>query len=216
VSRRHSGRALLSKEQPWSASCPDPQRIGRRFANLAIDDVDGLIALAQMSAVELHPSGASEADPFNPDWLVFYLDPSEGVAFSEVVRAAHDMGDQLEAAGRRSFCRTTGGKGLHVVVPLRPQTDWGSAKAFCHAFAQHMSDEEPHRFLTHLKIADHRGRILIDWFQNRMGTTASLRFVRAHVQVPPLPHPWRGAHREAKRVSKRVYSSFPGELLPIC
>jgi bifunctional non-homologous end joining protein LigD len=143
---------------------------------LAIDDVDGLIALAQMSAIELHPWGASEADPLHPDRLVFDLDPGEGVAFSEVVRAAHDVRDRLKRLGLVSFCRTTGGKGLHVVVPLTPETDWVSGKAFCHAFAQLMSEEEPRRFLAHLKIADRRGRILVDWLRNGMGATAVSSF----------------------------------------
>jgi bifunctional non-homologous end joining protein LigD len=91
---------------------------------LAIDDVNGLIALAQMSAIELHPWGAGEGDPTHPDWLVFDLDPGEGVAFSNVIQAAHEVRDRLIRIGLLSFCLTTGGKGLHVVVPLTPQADW--------------------------------------------------------------------------------------------
>jgi bifunctional non-homologous end joining protein LigD len=89
---------------------------------LAIDDVNGLTALTQMSAIELHPWGASEADPLRPDWLVFDLDPGDTVAFDEVIKSAHDVRSRLTKLGLTSFCRTTGGKGLHVVVPLTPAT----------------------------------------------------------------------------------------------
>jgi bifunctional non-homologous end joining protein LigD len=139
---------------------------------LAIDDVDGLLALTQMSAIELHPWGAAEADPLHPDWLVFDLDPGETVAFDEVIKAAHDVRGRLKQLGLTSFCRTTGGKGLHVVVPLTPSADWDTSKRFCRAFAELVSQEEPTRFLAHLKIADRHGRILIDWLRNGLGATA--------------------------------------------
>jgi bifunctional non-homologous end joining protein LigD len=139
---------------------------------LAMDDVNGLIALTQMSAIELHPWGASEADPLHPDWLVFDLDPGETVAFDDVIKAAHDVRGRLKKLGLTSFCRTTGGKGLHLVVPLAPAADWDTAKRFCRAFAELVSQEEPKGFLAHLKIADRHGRILIDWLRNGLGATA--------------------------------------------
>ena len=108
----------------------------------------------------------------HPDWLVFDLDPGESVAFDEVIKAAHDVRDRLKQLGLTSFCRTTGGKGLHVVVPLTPSADWDTAKRFCRAFAELISQEEPKRFLAHLKIADRHGRILIDWLRNGLGATA--------------------------------------------
>jgi bifunctional non-homologous end joining protein LigD len=129
-----------------------------------------------MSAIELHPWGAGEGDPTHPDWLVFDLDPGEGVAFSKVIQAAHEVRDRLKRLGLLSCCRTTGGKGLHVVVPLAPRADWETAKRFCRAFAELMSQDDPKRFLAHLKIADRRGRILIDWLRNGMGATAVSSF----------------------------------------
>jgi bifunctional non-homologous end joining protein LigD len=139
---------------------------------LAIDDVNGLLALTQMSAIELHPWGASEADPLHPDWLVFDLDPGDTVTFGEVIKSAHDVRDRLKKLDLTSFCRTTGGKGLHVVVPLTPSADWDTAKRFCRAFAELISQDEPKRFLAHLKIADRHGRILVDWLRNGLGATA--------------------------------------------
>jgi len=139
---------------------------------LAIDDVDGLIAMAQMSAIELHAWGAAEQDALHPDQLVFDLDPGEGLAFPEVVRAALDIRKRLQAIRLQSFCRTTGGKGLHVVVPLRPEAGWDVVKPFCRTFAEAMEAEAPDRFLAHLKIADRTGRILVDWLRNGLGATA--------------------------------------------
>ena len=143
---------------------------------LAIDDVHGLIAMAQISAIELHAWGASEADPLHPDFLVFDLDPGEGVAFAEVADAASDVRDRLQLLGLRSFCRTTGGKGLHVVVPLEPAAGWEQVKPFCRGFAEMLSEEHPDRFLSTVKKIDRRGRILIDWLRNGLGATAVASF----------------------------------------
>ncbi|HEY6432378.1 MAG TPA: DNA ligase D [Acetobacteraceae bacterium] len=143
---------------------------------LAVDGLDGLIALTQMSAIELHPWGAGEADPLHPDRLVFDLDPGEDVPFAEVVKAANEVRDRLNAIGLVSFCRTTGGKGLHVVVPVVPQADWDEAKAFCHAFAETLSQEQPERYLPTLKKVDRKGRILVDWLRNGLGATAVSSF----------------------------------------
>ena len=154
-----------------------PPRSGRgtpRLPYLAIDDVDGLIAMAQMSAIELHPWGAGEADPTHPDRLVFDLDPGEGVPWPEVIKAAHEVRARLGQLQLESWCRTTGGKGLHVVVPLRAGCDWERAKQFCRAFAEEMAPESPERYLAHLKIADRRGRILIDWLRNGSATAVAL------------------------------------------
>ena len=143
---------------------------------LAIDDLDGLIAMAQMSAIELHAWGATEQDALHPDQLVFDLDPGEGVAFPAVVQAALEVRQRLQALGLESFCRTTGGKGLHVVAPLRPDAGWDAVKPFCRAFAETMEAEAPDRFVAHLKIADRSGKILVDWLRNGLGSTAVSSF----------------------------------------
>jgi bifunctional non-homologous end joining protein LigD len=143
---------------------------------LAIDGLPGLIAMAQIAAIELHVWGASEADPLHPDIVVFDLDPGEGVPFAEVVRAAVDVRDRLRQLGLTSFCRTTGGKGLHVVVPIQPSLGWDGVKPFCRAFAEMLSAEQPERFLPTLKKADRRGRILLDWLRNGLGATAVASF----------------------------------------
>jgi bifunctional non-homologous end joining protein LigD len=143
---------------------------------LVIDDVDGLLAMAQISGIELHAWGAREADPSRPDQVVFDLDPGDGVAFADVIKAAQDLREQLQRLNLQSFCRTTGGKGLHLVVPLEPVADWDVVKPFCRAFAETLSQQQPERFLSTVKKADRKGRILIDWLRNGLGATAVASF----------------------------------------
>jgi bifunctional non-homologous end joining protein LigD len=159
---------------------------------LAIDGLQGLVALAQMSAIELHVWGATEADPLHADQLVFDLDPGEGVGIADIVAAAVDVRGKLEALGLASFCRT-GGKGLHVVVPVVAERPWDEVRAFCRGFAEALSAAEPGKYLAHVKIADRRGRILIDWLRNGLGSTAVASFCpRARVGAGvATPLAWR-------------------------
>jgi bifunctional non-homologous end joining protein LigD len=143
---------------------------------LAIDGMQGVAALVQMSAIELHVWGASEDDPLMADQLVFDLDPGEGVTVPDLVAAAHTVRERLETLGLAAFCRTSGGKGLHVVVPLKPEADWDAVRPFCHRFAEAISQAEPDRYLAHVRIADRKGRILIDWLRNGLGSTAVASF----------------------------------------
>ena len=161
--QKHGNRGMppaiaegTAEDQPW----------------LAIRDEAGLLACAQMSAIELHGWGATLADPGHPDRVTFDLDPGEGVAFPEVVRAALDLRQRLQGMGLESFCRTTGGKGLHVVVPLRPEAGWDAVRDFAHGLARAMEAAEPDRFVSTVPKAKRRGRILVDWLRNGAGATA--------------------------------------------
>lgn len=139
---------------------------------LAIDDVAGLVACAQLSAIELHAWGATEDDPDHPDHLVFDLDPGDGVSFAQVVQGAHTVRDMLSRVPLPAYCRTTGGKGLHVVAPLAPRAGWPEARAFAKAFAETLASQMPDRFVATLPRKQRRGRILIDWLRNGRGATA--------------------------------------------
>jgi bifunctional non-homologous end joining protein LigD len=143
---------------------------------LAIDGLPGLIACAQLAAIELHAWGAREAAPDHPDRLVFDLDPGEGVAFDTVVAAAKEVRARLQAQGLESFCRTSGGKGLHVVVPIVPAASWDVVRDFCRGFAEAMAAEAPDRYLAKVSKAARRGRILLDWLRNGRGATAVASF----------------------------------------
>lgn len=143
---------------------------------VALRDADGLIACAQIAAIELHAWGSTEADPLRPDRLVFDLDPGEGVPFIDVVTAAKELRARLDEVGLGAFCRTTGGKGLHVVVPLRPDAAWDVVRPWCRAFAEAVAATAPDRYLTTISKKERQGRILIDWLRNGLGSTAVASF----------------------------------------
>ncbi len=143
---------------------------------LAIDNTQGLVAAAQVAALELHAWGANGTDPLHPDRLIFDLDPGESITMTEIAAAAHDVKARLEAAGLVAFCRTSGGKGLHVVTPLTPDADWDTARAWCRAFAEAMEREAPERYVASVPKARRQGRILIDWLRNGLGATAIASF----------------------------------------
>ncbi len=150
---------------------PLQQKSGREDY-VYIDDARGLLQLVQMNTLELHPWGATVEDPEHPDRLVFDLDPGEGVSWAQVKAGARDVRDRLLQVGLQSFVRLSGGKGVHVVVPLQPKADWDQVKAFCEAFAQAMALEQPDRYVATMSKAKRGGVIFIDWLRNTRGATS--------------------------------------------
>jgi bifunctional non-homologous end joining protein LigD len=143
---------------------------------LALDDAAGLAACTQIAAIELHAWGATEKDAGRPDQLIFDLDPGEGTTWPAIIAAAHDLRKRLTDAGLAVFPRTSGGKGLHLVVPLKPKADWDQARAWCRAFAEDCARDEPDKYVASVQKAKRRGRILIDWLRNGLGSTAAASF----------------------------------------
>ncbi|MEN5292658.1 DNA ligase D [Stenotrophomonas lactitubi] len=165
--QKHHGQGLGDAVH----AVPLQQKSGREDY-VYIDDERGLLQLVQMNTLELHPWGATVADPEHPDRLVFDLDPGEGVSWADVKRGARDVRDRLQETGLRSFVRLSGGKGVHVVVPLLPKADWEDAKAFCEAFAQAMAEQAPDRYVATMSKAKRSGVIFIDWLRNTRGATS--------------------------------------------
>lgn len=140
---------------------------------LIADDLAGLLSLTQMSILEIHPWGSRGDRLEQPDRLIFDLDPGPGVPWKEVVRAAFDLRDSLEQIDLQSFVKTTGGKGLHIVVPLSPRrVDWEEAKMFARSVAEHFAAEQPRRFVATMSKAQRQGKIFIDYLRNDRGATA--------------------------------------------
>ena len=155
-----------------------------------IEDVNGLLDLVQMNVLELHPWGSRIDDVEHPDRLVFDLDPGEGVDWNAIKAAARDVRDRLADAGLHSFLRLSGGKGLHVVVPIAPGPGWPAAKAFCEAFADAMAVRSPDRYVATASKAKRKGVVFIDWLRNGRGATSvaswSLRAREAAGVAMPL------------------------------
>jgi bifunctional non-homologous end joining protein LigD len=139
---------------------------------LYIEDVAGLIAMVQMGTLEIHPWGVRIEAPDRPDRIIFDLDPDEGLGFADVIAAAIEIRQRLGALGMTGFVKTTGGKGLHVVVPIEPESEWRVAKAFAKDFSAAMAADAPDRYLTRISKAERSGRIFIDYLRNDATSTA--------------------------------------------
>ena len=139
---------------------------------ISITDLDGLMGLVQSAALEIHPWGTTIADWERPDTITMDLDPGEGVEWQAVIDAAHEVRQRLEDAGLAAFVKTSGGKGLHVVAPLKPKAGWAAVKSFAKAIADSMALDSPERYVSTIAKSKRRGRILIDYLRNQRGSTA--------------------------------------------
>lgn len=180
---RGIGTAIRQVQDPKDKS-------GQGF--LAIDDLDGLIGLVQSAVLEIHPWGSTLSDWERPDTLTMDLDPGEGVPWGAVIEAARETKARLEQAGLAAFVKTSGGKGLHVVSPLKPKAEWPAIKAFAKGLAEAMAADSPDRYVATITKAKRRGKILVDYLRNQRGMTAVAPYsTRARPGAPvSMPLTW--------------------------
>jgi bifunctional non-homologous end joining protein LigD len=156
---------------------------------LYVDSLDGIMACVQMGTIEFHGWGSLVADIEKPDRLVFDLDPDEGLDFAQVRKAAEDLKGHLADIGLTSWPLLSGGKGVHVVVPLIPEADWPAVRSFAERFARALAQAEPDRFTANLKKVTRKGKIFIDYLRNQRGATAVLPYVARARENAPVAAP---------------------------
>jgi bifunctional non-homologous end joining protein LigD len=146
--------------------------VGEKAPMLAIDNLKGLLALVQANVLEIHPWSSRSGTLEHPDRIIFDLDPDEAVEWSSVITAALEIRDRLKSHRLKSFVKTTGGKGLHVVAPIRPEVIWDEAKAFSRNVAEAMQADTPRLYIAKMTKNLRQGRIFVDHFRNARGATA--------------------------------------------
>jgi bifunctional non-homologous end joining protein LigD len=159
---------------------------------LVIDDLAGLVSLVQFNVLEIHPWGARIDRPDRPDRLVVDLDPDEELPWNQVIQGALCVRELLDDLALHCFLKTTGGKGLHIVVPVDRRHDWSQAMAFTRALARRLAEQWPDQFTANIAKWARQGKIFVDYLRNRRGATAVGAYsTRAHAGAPvSVPIAW--------------------------
>jgi bifunctional non-homologous end joining protein LigD len=160
--------------------------------NLTIKNAAGLVELVQMGVLEIHVWGSEARKLEYPNRLIFDLDPDPAVKWAEMIQAAKEIRVVLEELELTTFLKTTGGKGLHIVVPIQPRTEWDEAKAFCKGVADLMVRVAPERYIATMSKAARKGKIFVDYLRNGRGATSVAPFsTRSRVGAPvSMPITW--------------------------
>ncbi len=174
-----------------SVDVPD-KKSGKVEPYITLSTPEALAGLAQMGVLEIHPWGSKNNDLEHPDLIIFDLDPDAAISWRTLADSAADVRRQLKSLGYESFLKTTGGKGLHVVIPIEPKREWVQVKQFAHDFALAMEQQRPNLYLTKMSKAARKDRIFIDYLRNERGATAIAPYSpRARAGAPvALPLSW--------------------------
>lgn len=171
--QKHVGRGLPQGVK--SIAVPN-RKTGQVEQYLTLDSADGLIGLAQMGVLEIHPWGSRNESLDKPDRIVFDLDPDAAIDWQTLGASAEKLRARLKKLHLESFLKSTGGKGLHVVVPIRPELDWAPVKQFAHALVLEMESEDPALYITKMTKAARTNKIYLDYLRNDRGSTSIAPF----------------------------------------
>lgn len=167
---------------------------------LYVEDEEGILQLVQMGTMEFHAWQSTLKDKGKPDQIIFDLDPDEGVPFEAVKLAAEDIRNRLKKIGLVSFPRLSGGKGIHVVAPIKPDHDWDEVKEFAREFSENMAREVPDAYVANMSKKKRAGKIFIDFFRNDFSSTAIVPFsLRSRADAPIA---WPVTWTELKKYKK--------------
>ncbi len=171
--QKHVGRGLPSGVE----SIPIPNRkTGEAEEFLTLSTVDGLIGMAQMGVLEIHPWGSRNETLDQPDRVIFDLDPDAAIGWSTLAATADELRRGLKKLGLVSFLKSTGGKGLHLVVPVEPEYEWPAVKQFAHQVVLEMEAAQPELYITKMSKAERKNRIFLDYLRNDREATSIAPF----------------------------------------
>jgi bifunctional non-homologous end joining protein LigD len=203
-------------QKHWTAGFPDTLRTvdireasGAVRAYTMLDDAAGLVSLIQHGVLEVHVWGSRSDDVDQPDRMVFDLDPGPGVSWRRVIEGAKDLKARLEALGLETWLKTSGGKGVHVVVPIARRSTWSDVAAFTRAVAYDMASDSPKKYIAKASKAARKGLIFVDWVRNTRGaTTVAPWSTRARPGAPiSVPLAWE-AIDELKSGDQYTFSNI--------
>lgn len=186
--QKHAGKGFPAA----ISTMPIIEKDGSVEDYMVLDDAKSLLGAVQMGTLEFHIWGAARDKLEQPDRMVFDLDPDEGLSFDKVRKSAQDIRAALADIGLESGAMVTGGKGIHVIVPLRRSAEWQTVKTFAQTFAHILAEREPRRYTATMAKAKRKGKIFIDWMRNERGSTAIAPYaLRARTGAPvAVPVTW--------------------------
>lgn len=172
--------------------------LGKKFTKatdyefLTIKNKAGLLALIQFDALEIHPWGSQNKNLEKPDRIIFDMDPDAEIPWSQVLKSARFIEKELNALGLQSFLKTSGGKGLHLVLPIKPVQNWATIKDFTHDFSRYIVQLAPDKFVSTISKKERKGKIFLDYLRNGRGATAVAAYsTRARENAPvSVPVAW--------------------------
>ena len=184
-----------------SIDIPDKQT-GKAEPYITLSTPEALAGLAQIGVLEVHPWGSTNSDLEHPDRIIIDLDPDAAISWPTLADSALEVRRQLKKLGLESYLKTTGGKGLHIVVPIEAKYDWATVKQFAHAFALMLEHERPQLYVTRMSKAARKDRIYVDYLRNERGATAIAPYSpRARAGAPvAVPLSWADLERPERPI----------------